>query len=842
VAEPVPGQISRGAFAAGVLGVAVVAAVSVAPSLGGGLLELGDRSRVAANPRTKSLSKIFSVEGEGNCTPFGELGYALDRAVLGDSPAWLRRHGLLSAALFAALAALVAAKVTGSRAAGLVAGVIFAVHPLAVEPGSWIAARTIYSAGILLALSALLCMPGADGPESHGPGRIIGATLLFAAACLTHPIALAYPLLLLVLAAFPVRADAAEQPFRVRIRPLAAMVVPGLAFGILHALTSAPDAASRDLELAGGPAAYVLRCFAATGRTLVGIVLPARLAPDYSSGLTTSGAFGVVSMLFLVALGALSWRLRRNVPALAVFTGWTVATVLPAAALTGGFGGDRYAVFAVLAAAILAAELLRLLWARASSGGRLVAGAAVAAAAIAMLISSLILSATWRDDRSIWLRVIKMRPDSPGAHLNLGRLYSKTSSDLKTDDELLRDATAAAVRANELGASEPACRLLLGRIHLRWGNYGEASKHFAAVISLTNEMDAAEQLRLVTGEMLAEALVGLGNIYELAYAPYETRRGPPRREAPPSGEDTVHLAKASYEQALKYRPERPDALLGLGRILNRLGEFDEAAATLERAAALAPDNARVHWELGSALESSLQFKKAEKHYLLAAKLDDLSRRYAKSVQRVKGSIGSARRYQGEKAEQVRMEALALFRKGLKREARGVALLAKGSRVQARPELMKAYEAFKGAASRRLDLAAAHQRAGACAFRLGWYENAKTHLDAADLYQPDNLVTVYLLARTELKLARLNHAEARLNECRSINKKFGPAYLWLARLEFFKEEPDYDDALIHVRSAENLGMPGAAKLRTSILKLKSGQTYDERPAPPEPRKPDVEQKK
>jgi len=851
VAEP---RMSKAAFAAGVAGVALLAAVSVAPSVGGGLLHFGDRARVTSNPRTESLPAIFSTRGEGNVVPLGDASYAVDRSLFGGSAAWMRWHGVLSAALFAALAALVAAKMTGSRAAGLVAGALFAVHPLTVEPGAWIAARTVNSAGIWLALSGLVCLPGADGPESHSPGRIIGATFLFAAACLTHPVALAYPLMLLVLAAFPLREDARGTSFAMRARPLAAMLLPALAFGAMHALTSPPAQASRDLDLPGGGAAYVLRCFAATGRTLMGVVIPARLGPDYSSGLTTSGAFGVVSMLTALALAGLSWRLRRSVPALAVFTGWTLATVFPAAALTAGFGADSYAVFAVLGGAVFATDLLRMLWSRASSGGRLVTGAAVVAAALAMLVSSLILSSSWRDEKALWTRVTAMRPDSPGAHLNLGRFYSRTASSEKTDEELRRDAKDETVKASNLGASETASRLLLGRIYYRWGFYGEASEHFMAIVNMTKKMDAAARRRFLTADMLAEVHVALGNIFEKAYAPYEASRGPGRRSGSPSdelpsGADTLHLAKANYEQALEYCPERPDALLGHGRTLNRLGKFEEATGLLERAVRLDPRSAATHWELGHALESTLKYQAAEEHYLRAAELDELDRRYATSVQGVKSAIGSARRYEGEEAEQVRDEALALYNKGLGHEARGAALSGRGLRAEARAEFIEAYRDFKGAASRRLDFAAAHQRAGACAFRLGWFEQAKVHLDAADLYRPGNLATVYFLAGVELELGRLAAAEHNLLRCVEIDRRFGQGYLGLAWIvACLRDKPDYEDALIHVNSAVRLGTPRAERLRDYILKLKSGEV-EGGPAPPppppateEPQKPHVEEEK
>jgi tetratricopeptide (TPR) repeat protein len=52
-------------------------------------------------------------------------------------------------------------------------------------------------------------------------------------------------------------------------------------------------------------------------------------------------------------------------------------------------------------------------------------------------------------------------------------------------------------------------------------------------------------------------------------------------------------AAARFGEALADRPDRPEALLGLGLAQYRLGSFDAAVASLERAVRVAPDRADV---------------------------------------------------------------------------------------------------------------------------------------------------------------------------------------------------------------------------------------------------------
>ncbi len=125
--------------------------------------------------------------------PIRTFDYAVDTAVFGrdDAPPF-RWENLLLHALAAILVFRLAWRVAGERVdAGLLAGLLFAVHPVAVEAVAWVSSR-----GDLLALvgmlAALLVL------ERPGVGRTLLGALLALLACFAKESAVVLPALLLL--------------------------------------------------------------------------------------------------------------------------------------------------------------------------------------------------------------------------------------------------------------------------------------------------------------------------------------------------------------------------------------------------------------------------------------------------------------------------------------------------------------------------------------------------------------------------------------------------------------------------------------------------------------------
>ncbi len=88
-------------------------------------------------------------------------------------------------------------------------------------------------------------------------------------------------------------------------------------------------------------------------------------------------------------------------------------------------------------------------------------------------------------------------------------------------------------------------------------------------------------------------------------------------------------AKVGYLQALAKKPNDPEALNGLGLVLERQGQTDDAIAKFEQAAAIAPTTWAYRFNLAHALGERGQWDKAIDEYRVASGLfpDDYATQY-----------------------------------------------------------------------------------------------------------------------------------------------------------------------------------------------------------------------
>ena len=110
---------------------------------------------------------------------------------------------------------------------------------------------------------------------------------------------------------------------------------------------------------------------------------------------------------------------------------------------------------------------------------------------------------------------------------------------------------------------------------------------------------------------------------------------------PPTVSDSVRLgsaaftqgdfesAKIRYQQALQKKADDPEALNGLGLVLERHGQLDDAVAQFTRAAAIAPNTWAYRFNLAHALGESGKWDGAIDEYRVAADLfpDDYATQY-----------------------------------------------------------------------------------------------------------------------------------------------------------------------------------------------------------------------
>ena len=316
------------ALAAGLL-----AALVAAPSLHNGFVS-DDHWVIVERPLLQHPPAIAAVlrepywpAGFGGVTwrPAVLASYALDYR-LGGGAHWFHAVNVLWAALATALLTLLACQV-GDPRTGLVAGLLFAVHPVHVEAVANVVGRAELMAAAGYA-AALLC---ALRVERHR-GYLVGVALAaaFAIASKEHAVTLPAAIVLVCLAR--------RSPVRSAALPVVAAVVPIVAYFILRGAFSAGSFASGGLAVGLEHLNLAQRAWAMIPISLQWwrlLLFPAHLSADYSPGqlMVSTGltAMHLLGILVWAAAGWAAWRWRERFPGLALGIVWLVVTVSPVA-------------------------------------------------------------------------------------------------------------------------------------------------------------------------------------------------------------------------------------------------------------------------------------------------------------------------------------------------------------------------------------------------------------------------------------------------------------------------------------------------------------------------------
>jgi len=190
---------------------------ALAPTLQNGFVNYDDDVHLLQNPFIRSLDAphvrlMFSTTVNKTYIPLSLLSFACEHARWGFYPFVFHRHNLLLHLMNVALVVWLARAFGLSRAAGLLAGLIFGVHPMHVESVAWVTERkdVLYSVFYLVAVCcyvtylsrAGLIRPSLDGERgAHPRARIWWALALVCGllSALSKPMALSLPFILLLL-------------------------------------------------------------------------------------------------------------------------------------------------------------------------------------------------------------------------------------------------------------------------------------------------------------------------------------------------------------------------------------------------------------------------------------------------------------------------------------------------------------------------------------------------------------------------------------------------------------------------------------------------------------------
>lgn len=444
-------------------------------------------------------------------------------------------HLIAVSAVFALLRTLIK-----SDLAAVIGAILFAVHPLQVEPVNWASSfyTIVNGAFTVTALWMYVLHAKAQNSRRRAIGMYVAATVFYLLALLSKPSAVTIPLIALLIDCLLLRRN-----LKVALRSIALWIVLAIPIAWFAKLVQPADYVptppiwSRPLVAMDAISFYLRK-----------LVWPLHQTIDYSrtpQAIIQSGAIWWTWILPIAVL-LTGWLLRRRFPWLIAALLISIAAVLPFSGLLKfefqwfSTVADRYFYVAMIGPAIAFAFAIRA-WPR-----MLIAPSILV---IALLIfRSMQLSQTWSDTEQLIDNAYRVNPQSLVAN-NMIAYRAARSGDDRT--ALKYDIAALKIRPND-----PAANANLGSLLLRHNRPEDAAEHLR-VAAQTVKVDP--QVRTNLGIALAQS----GHLDE---------------------------ARENLQLACKFDPNSASALANLAGVDLELGHLDQAKAEYQAALAIDPNS------------------------------------------------------------------------------------------------------------------------------------------------------------------------------------------------------------------------------------------------------------
>ncbi len=444
---------------------------------------------------------------------------------------------------------------------------LFALHPVQVEPVAWVTGMKDLLGGLfgLLALwSYLSYAVAAKEGATAGAGRAhyALATCCYVLALLSKPSAVAVPVMAWVLDCWAVK-----RPARQATLALIGWVAAGAAAAVLGGYVEREGVEAtigtpiwpRPLVAGDALAFYLWK-----------LAVPLRLAPDYGRrlALVLAHKWGYLTWLVPCALAVLVWLRRASWPLLVASAGVFVAALLPVLGFVPfrfqGYStvADRYLYLAMLGPA------LALAWVLARRQSKVIWTVCLTALTLAGLQTT-VQTLHWRNTFALFVHTLEINPNSWTSYTNLGAA-------LKEQGEIAHAMTSFR-RALAICPDDAGAHFGLGRILQETGRMEEAAVEFRAAV----------RSRPYVPEMHDYLGIALGTLGRNAEA------------------------QAHWAEALRLDPEYASAHHNLAISLYAQGRAQEAIEHWREALRVRPDFARAQRSLAQVLEAEEQARRSE---------------------------------------------------------------------------------------------------------------------------------------------------------------------------------------------------------------------------------------
>ncbi|MEK6644561.1 MAG: tetratricopeptide repeat protein [Planctomycetota bacterium] len=511
------------------------------------------------------LSEVYHVSVvAGYYHPLGILSLMLDCA-MGGSPTNLRPFRVTSLALHGMCAILVVIllwRMFEWIGPAALMGLLFAVHPLTIEPIPWLGERKT----LLTAFFSLLAMIAfVERARLERLGRapklrmgLLGAcAILFALAVLAKPTSTPLPVMLLLLDFWPLR----RLGWRVVLEKLPLFVVSGVSIAIT--LQSHGETGVISTPGEQGAMRVVFTVCYNIWHYVCKMVRPGDLSFFYPypmlSWANADVRFAVIAATVLVLCVLVTLRWTRSIATGWAFLAVAISPALGIIAVNVTIAGDRFLYLPSLGVLMMLTYALTLAWRQCKWGfitaRRVLIVLAVFGLATAEVRGTVNNYHPWRDTETLFRHMLRHHPDSARIHVHL-------AFELSEQQEF--DSSVAHYReALRLQPNYPGVALQLATVLGRMGRLDEATE--------------AYELELKIDPTSAKAHSNLAALL--------AQGGKPEQAMP-------HFAFA-----IKLDPGNVRARSNYGAALARMGRYDEAIQQCREAIRIEPNFGPGHTNL-----------------------------------------------------------------------------------------------------------------------------------------------------------------------------------------------------------------------------------------------------
>jgi len=505
-----------------------------------------------------------------------------------------------------------------------IAALIFALHPVHIEPVVWVSSASDTMVTMFVALAFVAFLNSREREQSYKVAWWLASLVLLACALLTKEMAVTFAALVGIYAWLHPRINGATQIQRLigaafEALPYAAVT---LAYMILrkHALAQATgqfDPSHGALDVLRTLPFVLVFYFQK-------LVLPVGLTGLYYTRYVTGQIVShvVVPLFVLTAAfwGIWYWNKREGNSTVAFAGLWMLVGLAPALYLrnfdNGALVHDRYIYLPSVGFAILLATALRHLPSLRAWRSQLVQAVAVGLLCITYVAASLAQQVYWGNDLMVLVRGQSLYPDNPVMMAWLASEYSQRGA----NDQAIALARTAAIEHPDYGYGP----LSLAEAYIRAGRFEEGRPWLEKI--------NPEYVKSEVGMATVAGLYGRMGDYDKALALCsELLSRDPDLYSAIYNCGNIHLMAGQYAQAeqllrraVMLAPGQPAPLHFLGRALLRQKRNDEAQRYLQEAATIDPKIWDYHYWLGESFELSGNTAGARNEYRQALQLNQES--------------------------------------------------------------------------------------------------------------------------------------------------------------------------------------------------------------------------